>query len=180
MTPIPTPPPPPKYVVVTHWGTPHGSLWDIADELFEDGAKWHDIYAQNRKLIGGDPDSIRAGMRLQMPPLEIYPKYIRAVGDGFISEAEDINGKLLNARERLGELGNFWGTDSLGASFYNGANGTPGYRVRSAQALDGVDAFSAFYRNIAAGLHAMADREEKVEWENTVTVLTAALKDSGS
>jgi hypothetical protein len=174
-----TPPDPPKFVVVTHWGTSHGSLWDIAGDVFEDGAKWRDIYAKNQKLIGADPSRLRVGMRLLLPPLEIYPAYIRSVARGFDDESTEIMTKLNAAKRNLGEIGNFWGGDNIGTQFYQGAEGKPGYEVTSTQALEGVGAFADFYKNVSLGLRSMADRQDDTEWENTISALAAIVKDPG-
>jgi uncharacterized protein YukE len=171
-----TPPDPPKYVIVTHWGTPHGSLWDIAEDVFEDGSKWRDIYAANEKAIGADPGGLRVGMRLLLPPMEIYPAYIRLVANGLDGEGKEIATKLEATKRRLNAIGNFWGGDDTGTKFFKGAEGKPGYEATSAQVLAGVGAFGDFYKNTAQGLRSMANRDDDTEWENTIRVLSAILR----
>jgi hypothetical protein len=176
VTPPQTPPNPPEYITVTGWGTPHGSLWDIAQDVFEDGAKWRDIYAENRDAIGTDPGELRVGMRLRMPPMEVYPAYVRSVGNAYETESKDITAKLNEATSRLNAIGNFWGNDSLGKQFYKGADGKPGYETTSTRATGGIKTFADFYRAVSLGLHEMADRTEDTEWENTARVLAPFLK----
>ena len=45
------------------------TLWDIAAAVYKDGSKWRTIYNANRQQIGDDPDRIRAGLKLVIPPL---------------------------------------------------------------------------------------------------------------
>ncbi|GAA4634461.1 hypothetical protein GCM10023196_076080 [Actinoallomurus vinaceus] len=176
MTPPTLPPDPPKYVTITGPGTPHDSLWGIAEDLFEDGTRWQDIYSANRDVIGGDPSRLKVGMRLVLPPLEIHPAYIRSVAKSLNDEGVDINAKLSEARKQLDAIGNFWGGDDMGTKFYKGADGRPGYETSAARSLDGVAAFADFYRTVAGRLRDMADRHDDVEWENTIQALDAALK----
>lgn len=177
MTPPTIPSPLPKSVTVTPWDTPHSSLWKIAEDLFGDGSKWRDIYEANRDLIGGDPDELRVGMQLRMPTTEIYPAYIRSVAGGIDEESTTVAAKLRSAQERLSEIGNFWGGDSIGTKFYRGSDGKPGYETASAETEKAVGAFGKFYKNVADRLRAMADRHDVTEWENTIQVLSVALKD---
>lgn len=176
MTPPTLPPAPPTHVTVTPWDTPHSTLTGIAEDLYEDPSKWRDIYDANRDLIGDDPGSLRVGMRLVLPPLEIHPGYIRSVAGALDDESGDIGTRLTAARNTLAAIGSFWGDDDLGAKFYKGAEGKPGYETASAHALDGVTAFASFYHDVAGGLRRMADRHDDVEWANTVRTLEAALR----
>ncbi|MDN3351814.1 LysM peptidoglycan-binding domain-containing protein [Actinomadura sp. DC4] len=170
------PPPPPEFVTVTRWDTPHSSLWKIAEEQFEDGTKWRDIYEANRDLIGDDPGKLRVGMRLRMPTTEVHPAYIRSVAGGLDEESATITAKILAAEQRLSEIGNFWGNDDVGTKFYRGADGKPGYQTVSTETETAVGAFGQFYKNVADRLRAMADRHDVTEWENTIQVLSVALK----
>jgi hypothetical protein len=169
----PVPPPPPRYVTVTPWGTPHGSLWEIAEDVFEDGGRWREIYAANRDLIGDDPSRLRPGTRLRMPPMEIYPAYVRAVAAGLEAEGGEIAQRLEAARNALAAIGDFWGGDRLGTRFARGADGAPGYEVTAAQGMAGIAAVAEFYHAVAGGLRAMAGRDEDTEWDNTARVLSA-------
>jgi hypothetical protein len=173
MTPLP--PNPPKDVTVTPWGTPHGSLWTIAEEIFEDGTKWRDIYAANRDAIGVDPGKLRIGMRIRLPSTEVYPAYLRSVAGVFESEAHDVDAALGAAMRKLDAAGNFWGNDSLGAKFNNGADGRYGYAVTHGRVADATSAFAGFFRNVARGLHTVADRRDTVEWANAATALSGLL-----
>jgi hypothetical protein len=176
VTPPQIPPDPPKYITVTGWGTPHGSLWDIAEDLFEDGARWRDIYAENRDSIGTDPGRLRVGMQLRLPPMEVYPAYVRSVGNAVGTEADDITAKLNVAKSRLSAIGNFWGNDSMGKQFYKGADGKPGYETMSTRAVGGMETFARFYKAVSIGLREMADRTDDTEWENTARVLAPFLR----
>jgi hypothetical protein len=176
VAPTDLPPDPPTDVTVTPWGTPHGSLWDIAEDLYEDGDRWQDIYLVNRDAIGPDPSRLAVGMRLALPPLEIHPAYVRSVARGLDDESKDMGTRLAAARDRLDAIGNFWGGDDLGTRFAKGAEGKPGYEASAARALDGVGAFADFFHNVAGGLRAMADRHTDTEWENTIRTLESILR----
>jgi nucleoid-associated protein YgaU len=40
----------------------------IAEQFYGDAALWPRIYAANKALIGDDPDALRLGMQLTIPP----------------------------------------------------------------------------------------------------------------
>jgi hypothetical protein len=40
---------------------------------------------------------------------------------------------------------------------------------------DATSAFAGFFRNVARGLHALADRRDTVEWANTAISLSGLL-----
>ncbi len=44
------------------------SLWSIAEGQRWPGTRWQQIWSMNRAVIGGDPNLIRPGQRLRMPP----------------------------------------------------------------------------------------------------------------
>ncbi len=46
---------------------PGDSLWAIAKLNYGNGSRWKDIYANNKKIIGPNPDLIYPGMKLVMP-----------------------------------------------------------------------------------------------------------------
>lgn len=52
---------------------PGDTLWDVAQQFYGDGSRWHEIYAvpQNREAIGDDPRSLFAGKRLVIPGVEV-------------------------------------------------------------------------------------------------------------
>jgi hypothetical protein len=63
----------PVRVVTVH---PGDTLWAIAERDLPAGAtdhevarRWHAIYAANRRSVGPDPDVIRPGQHLHLPPL---------------------------------------------------------------------------------------------------------------
>lgn len=58
----PRPPVPKTYTV-----RPGDNLWAIAKKVLGDGAKWRDIYALNKSVIGADPNKIRPGQVLRLP-----------------------------------------------------------------------------------------------------------------
>ncbi len=45
------------------------SLWNIAKANYGDGMKWTDIYANNKDIIGKNPDLIQPGMQLELKGL---------------------------------------------------------------------------------------------------------------
>ncbi|MFD2704627.1 LysM peptidoglycan-binding domain-containing protein [Salibacterium lacus] len=42
------------------------TLWDIANDIYGDGGRWRDIYAENEDVIGKDPDALSPGMTLEI------------------------------------------------------------------------------------------------------------------
>lgn len=58
----PRPPVPKTYTV-----RPGDNLWAIAKKVLGDGAKWRDIYALNKSVIGADPNKISPGQVLRLP-----------------------------------------------------------------------------------------------------------------
>lgn len=44
------------------------SLWKIANRFYGDGRKWRQIYRANERVIGKNPNLIRPGQRLRIPP----------------------------------------------------------------------------------------------------------------
>jgi len=44
------------------------TLSSIARQYYGDDNKWHVIYEANRSIIGSDPDRLREGMKLVIPP----------------------------------------------------------------------------------------------------------------
>ena len=48
---------------------PGDTLWQLAEARLGDGARWTELYAANRAVIGADPDLIRPAQRLRIPDL---------------------------------------------------------------------------------------------------------------
>ncbi|GAB3985465.1 hypothetical protein GCM10029978_098370 [Actinoallomurus acanthiterrae] len=67
-------------------------------------------------------------------------------------------------------LGNFWGDDEAGRTFYDGAEGRPGYRDRHDGALTDALAAVTAYQEIAARLVQMADNVDTGEWNIIVSL----------
>lgn len=60
---------------------PGDTLWSIAGDSLPPGAdaeeidrRWRAIYRANLDAVGADPDLIRPGQRLQLPPFESHPR----------------------------------------------------------------------------------------------------------
>lgn len=47
---------------------PGDSLWSIARQYYGNGELWREIHQANRSLIGNDPQKVRVGMKLRIPP----------------------------------------------------------------------------------------------------------------
>ncbi len=62
----------------THLVGGEENLWLIAQQYYKDGARWRVIYEANRKVIGGDPDQLAAGLKLTIPPLDGAVQGVRA------------------------------------------------------------------------------------------------------
>jgi len=44
------------------------TLLTIAQQYYGDGAQWRRIYDANKDTIGADPDKLKIGMKLTIPP----------------------------------------------------------------------------------------------------------------
>jgi nucleoid-associated protein YgaU len=44
------------------------TLLTIAEKQYGDGAQWRRIYDANKDTIGSDPDKLKIGMKLKIPP----------------------------------------------------------------------------------------------------------------
>lgn len=46
------------------------TLWEIAQQFYGDGARWHEIYEANREVLGDNPGTLFAGKTLTIPDLD--------------------------------------------------------------------------------------------------------------
>ena len=44
------------------------TLLTIAEQSYSDATQWRRIYDANKDVIGGDPDKLKIGMKLKIPP----------------------------------------------------------------------------------------------------------------
>jgi len=44
------------------------TLLTIAEQFYGDGTQWRRIYDANKDVIGADPDKLKIGMKLKIPP----------------------------------------------------------------------------------------------------------------
>jgi nucleoid-associated protein YgaU len=44
------------------------TLLTIAEQYYGDGTQWRRIYDANKDTIGSDPDKLKIGMKLKIPP----------------------------------------------------------------------------------------------------------------
>lgn len=44
------------------------TLLSIAEQYYGDGTQWRRIYDANKDVIGSDPDKLKVGMKLKIPP----------------------------------------------------------------------------------------------------------------
>ncbi|MCG5219412.1 LysM peptidoglycan-binding domain-containing protein [Streptosporangium soli] len=148
-----------------------GSLWDIAEEHFEDGSRWQSIYNANRDVLD-DPNALRAGMTLNLP-MEFYPGHVRSVAGVFDREWETLGDSVRRAVEDLNAIGNFWGDGKEGTAFYTGEGGGRGYQAASTQAAEGADALLEANAEIPRLLRLMADRVETADWNDLTMILSS-------
>ncbi len=47
---------------------PGDTLLSIADQFYGDVTQWRRIYDANKDVIGSDPDKLKVGMKLKIPP----------------------------------------------------------------------------------------------------------------
>jgi nucleoid-associated protein YgaU len=47
---------------------PGDTLLTISEQFYGDATQWQKIYDANKDVIGDNPDSLKIGMRLQIPP----------------------------------------------------------------------------------------------------------------
>ncbi|WP_219466376.1 LysM peptidoglycan-binding domain-containing protein [Nonomuraea rhizosphaerae] len=172
MAPEPQPPPErPETVTVTSSSGPYHTLWDIAEQLFEDGSRWESIYQANRDTLD-NPNELRLGMTLRLP-MEIYPAHIRAAAGAFDTEKNELGEFVKGAAAELNTIGAFWGTGELGTKFFRGEGGRMGYEAVSGQVIDGVDVLRNAYHEVPARLRSTADRVQVADWDSVLTVMSA-------
>ncbi|HUR08258.1 MAG TPA: LysM peptidoglycan-binding domain-containing protein [Nonomuraea sp.] len=169
MAPDPDPKPPERPETVTV--APDDSLWEIAEQFFENGALWESIYQANRDVID-DPGSLPTGMRLRLP-MEIYPGHLRSVAGGFDTEKHDLGEFVNAAAAELNAIGNFWGDGKEGTTFFKGEGGGMGYEAVTGQIIEGIDVLQDAHHEIPKRLRLMADRVQVTDWDNVITVLAA-------
>ena len=46
------------------------SLWNIAEDVYDSGYNWSDIYAANEEKIGVNPSNLNVGTKLNIPKVE--------------------------------------------------------------------------------------------------------------
>ncbi|GAA4639469.1 hypothetical protein GCM10023196_101220 [Actinoallomurus vinaceus] len=85
-------------------------------------------------------------------------------------EGTDLATDLLGLVRALEGVGNFWGDDDAGRTFYEGADGKPGYRVRHDAALTDALAVMTAYEEIAGRLTQMADNVDAGEWNIIISL----------
>jgi nucleoid-associated protein YgaU len=44
------------------------TLLSVAEQFYGDTAQWRRIYDANKDVIGSDPDKLKIGMKLKIPP----------------------------------------------------------------------------------------------------------------
>lgn len=55
-------------VAVTAWPSQTSTLWGIAEKVYGNGALWPQIYAANKSIIGSNPNALKTGQKLVIPP----------------------------------------------------------------------------------------------------------------
>ncbi|MFG3438915.1 LysM peptidoglycan-binding domain-containing protein [Nonomuraea sp. NPDC047897] len=161
------PPERPESVTVTRDDT----LSSLAEEYFEDSSRWNAIYEANRDVLT-DPAALRPGMVLRLP-MEIYPRHLRAVAGVFAAEGGDLAEFVRQAGDDLGAIGDFWGHDKLGTTFFTGEGAGMGYEAVSDQFERGFASLRTGHRGIAGRLRLMADHVEVADWDSVAAILAA-------
>ncbi|MCO6009415.1 hypothetical protein NE236_31035 [Actinoallomurus purpureus] len=85
-------------------------------------------------------------------------------------EGTDLATDLVGLVRALEGVGNFWGDDEAGQTFYEGADGKPGYRVRHDGGLTDALAIVAGYEKIAMRLQQMGDNVDVANWNVIVSL----------
>jgi nucleoid-associated protein YgaU len=67
-TPVPTDEQPTPEASSEYTVEPGDTLRSIAAQVYGDPDRWSQIYDANRESIGPDPDALRVGLRLRLPP----------------------------------------------------------------------------------------------------------------
>ncbi|MCW2939530.1 MAG: hypothetical protein JWN00_2515 [Actinomycetia bacterium] len=103
-------------------------------------------------------------------PMNVDPAELRAQAVKLNKAGDDLNTKLTTAISALNALGNFWGDDGYGTTFYNGDHGKPGYHVEHDNVSTDTKAIISGYHGIADRLGQMADHVDVANWNSIVTL----------
>src|SRR5947209_7840316 len=77
----------------TYTVQPGDALWSIAQQFYGDGSQWNKIYDANKQIIGPDPNNLRPGMVLTIPPAApATTTYTVRAGDSLWSIAQQFYG----------------------------------------------------------------------------------------
>jgi nucleoid-associated protein YgaU len=77
----------------TYTVQPGDTLWSIAQQFYGDGSQWNKIYDANKQIIGPDPNNLRPGMVLTIPPVApATTTYTVRAGDSLWSIAQQFYG----------------------------------------------------------------------------------------
>ncbi|MCW2916557.1 MAG: hypothetical protein JWN52_4625 [Actinomycetia bacterium] len=106
------------------------------------------------------------------PPheLKVDPTELKSQAGKLNTAGDDLNTKLSNAFSALDGLGNFWGDDDTGHTFYNGDGGKPGYSGQHDSASTDVNAIIKGYHEIAGGFLQMAKHIDVANWNSMVAL----------
>ncbi|MCG5220528.1 hypothetical protein [Streptosporangium sp. KLBMP 9127] len=111
-----------------------------------------------------------APMRL---PLDVSPAgMVRREGE-FHGEHTTLMEALSGAIEELTALGAFWGADEDGQTFYQGADGTNGYRAATAEAEKHVQSIGGAYLEIGENIAIMGANLQGANWATVVGMVGA-------
>lgn len=112
-------------------------------------------------------------------PMKLDSGELRAQAAKLNTVGEDLQTKLANAMNALQALGDFWGDDQFGETFFRGANGKPGYGAQHDTVTTDTTAIINGYHEIAGlpgshrgarGLSQMADNIDVANWNTMVNL----------
>ncbi|NBE98291.1 hypothetical protein FE391_41380 [Nonomuraea sp. KC401] len=105
--------------------------------------------------------------------MEIDRPRINLSAEAFEIEAGDLAGYAAMAGDELDAIGNFWGEDKEGVTFFKGQGGGMGYEAVTGQVMKGLGVFHSAHSEVATRLRMMAGNVTVADWESVAAVLVA-------
>ncbi|MET7337897.1 hypothetical protein [Nonomuraea sp. NPDC005650] len=104
--------------------------------------------------------------------MEIHKDVIRSAADAFDLEGGNLATFIGEAAKDLEAIGNFWGDDRIGTTFYKGEGGGSGYEAVTGQIMEGCDVLVDAHAEIAKRLRFMMGNIQVTDWNMVAVILS--------